>query len=297
MALPSPSGSRDDAPQRVLTFVVVVVLALLSWIAGILPVHSQTATHHQPGDAVSGAGDLTYADLLREIVPDLVEEGGSFRGQQAVKFRHISGPDFAMEPPETVRLYLGLYDVPLKGSRRLVLVDLGQPDGDVAGYVVLALFDLERSPRLVDAVLVGLDQMSSFALPPVRDLGNATLAITSSMHFNSSQGYMATAMVLVRGDSFEAIDEVYTFDDSSCAFERAQRLTFATQAAATGFHDIVAWVSEYTMPTGADCGDEEAPKAATRTITVTYRWDAAQEKYLPDSDAFDKLAAENSERH
>lgn len=34
----------------------------------------------------------------------------------------------------------------------------------------------------------------------------------------------------------------------------------------------------------------------SRTIPVTYRWDAAEQRYGPDTDAFEVLARENEAR-
>jgi hypothetical protein len=74
-----------------------------------------------------------------------------------------------------------------------------------------------------------------------------------------------------------------------------QQLTIATDRSKTAFADVVATVTEHVIPT-LDCGSEKPPEAASRAVTVVYRWDEAQAKYVPDSDAFDKLAADNSKR-
>ncbi len=60
--------------------------------------------------------------------------------------------------------------------------------------------------------------------------------------------------------------------------------------------DIHATVRETTAATDEDCGDDTVPEPAERTISVTYRWDAARSRYLPDSDAFERLARENEQR-
>jgi hypothetical protein len=117
-----------------------------------------------------------------------------------------------------------------------------------------------------------------------------------STHFNSSQGYVTSALILPRNDRFELIDTVFTFDEKSCAFERAQAPLFKVLAASGGgFAAIEATVTETTSPGEPDCG-ADVPEPSTRTIAVTYKWDDAASRYVADSDAFDKLAAENAGR-
>ena len=154
-----------------------------------------------------------------------------------------------------------------------------------------------RKPLLLDAADVGYDRSSYFRDPATLAVAEGTDAIvTMSTHFNSSQGYVTSALILPRNDRFELIDTVFTFDEKTCAFERAQvpSSRFLPQARG-GFAPIEATVTETTTPGEPDCGDE-VPEPATRTITVTYKWDDAASRYVPDSDAFDKLAAEDEKR-
>lgn len=55
-------------------------------------------------------------------------------------------------------------------------------------------------------------------------------------------------------------------------------------------------MTEVTSLSGEDCGEAPVPEAGMHTIIVTYRWDVAEQRYLPDSDAFDVLARENEGR-
>ena len=62
------------------------------------------------------------------------------------------------------------------------------------------------------------------------------------------------------------------------------------------YADIVATVTETIAHKDEACDGIERPAERRREITVTYRWDAAAGRYLPDSDAFETLAAENEQR-
>jgi hypothetical protein len=55
-------------------------------------------------------------------------------------------------------------------------------------------------------------------------------------------------------------------------------------------------VTEVTEASGEECGDAAMPEPASRTIAVTYSWDAAARRYITDSDAFAVLARENEKR-
>jgi hypothetical protein len=121
--------------------------------------------------------------------------------------------------------------------------------------------------------------------------------MTQSSHFNTEQNYEATPLILVRNDHLQLVDTVFTFDDRSCSYTRDQVPQFGIgDRDARTYPDIVATVTETTILSGADCGDEQPPKAGVRSIKVTYRWDEAQSEFVADSDAFEKLAVENQER-
>ncbi|TIW26967.1 MAG: hypothetical protein E5V71_24050, partial [Mesorhizobium sp.] len=96
--------------------------------------------------------------------------------------------------------------------------------------------------------------------------------ITLSTHFNSSQGYVSTPLILVRDDRFELIDMIYTFDESLCAYKRTQELAFQTIADGQPYAAIKATVTDGTVPNGESC-DEPAPEPSSRDISVTYHWD------------------------
>lgn len=268
--------------------------AILLLLLAVSTARAQVATRAQPGDPVPSAGSLTYLDLVREVVPDMETNGRRFTGTRTIDLPHAGG--YEMRPPVKPNLDRGIKIVALGGTRHLLLIDLGEAYGDAANYAILALFDTSSSPRLLSALSVGFDRSNFFLTPAVRSLGAGQLIATASEHFNSSQTYRSTVLVLLRDGKLEPIDTISTFGDRRCSFKRPQQLTIATNRSKTEFADVVAAVTEYVIPTGSDCGTEKPPEASSRTITVVYRWDEAQAKYVPDSDAFDKLAADNSQR-
>ncbi len=283
-----------SAKTRSLFAWLSAVLAAL-WL-GLASASAAEVAFPAPGDAVPGAGGITYLDLLREIVPDLELSGSVYRGTRVVRLRHIAGPEYESEPPDEPAV--ATFSVfPLDGRGRvLLLVDLGMARDAAQGYAVLALFDPAATPRLLDAADVAFDRMTWFLDPASLDLGAGRLAIlTMSMHANSSQAYVSNGIILFDADRLSLIDSVFTFSDKSCAFERSQQAGIET-AGATERAEIVVTVTERTVATGADCGGEAVPEPSGRTIRAVYAWDAAESRYRVDGDALQQLASENAER-
>ena len=178
-----------------------------------------------------------------------------------------------------------------------VSADLEKGKGDSAeGYAVLALYDITGKPALLDAVNVAVDRSTSFREPGKLsvDAGDDVL-ITTSTHFNSSQGYVITLLIMIRNDKFELIDMIYTFDENLCAYRRQQEPAFQTIADGQPRNAIQVTVTDATLPSEESC-DETPPAAVSTAISVTYHWDKAAARYVKDSDALDKLAGENAKR-
>jgi hypothetical protein len=279
-------------------FLVWLLTPLLLSLATTIAVAADVS-FPELADKIPGHPAITYLDLAKLIVPDLAKVAAGYQGHVVIDLRHFDGPDSSEKPPETI-VNPGIASMPIRvggRDRLLVLIDLGESEYSVADFAVLALYDVSARPLLLDAADVGYDRSSYFRDPATLAVAEGTDAIvTMSTHFNSSQGYVTSALILPRNDRFELIDTVFTFDEKTCAFERAQNPVFKVLAASpAGFAPIEATVTETTTPGAPDCGDE-VPEPATRTITVTYKWDDAASRYVPDSDAFDKLAAENEKR-
>ncbi|TIT47333.1 MAG: hypothetical protein E5W72_20425, partial [Mesorhizobium sp.] len=250
------------------------------------------------GSAVPVHEGTTYLDLARMIIPDLApDKDGLYRGSMPVEMRHIEGSDSGGSPPETSGLSnAAALDIKAGGKDRLaMLFDLGSSSDSAEGFAVLALYDLAGKPRLLDAVNVAVDRSTSFREPGKLPIGPSDDAIiTLSTHFNSSQGYVSTPLILVRDDRFELIDMIYTFNENLCAYKRTQELAFQAVADGQPYAAIKATVTDTTVPNGESCDDDPAPKASSRDISVTYHWNRAA--YVKGSDALDKLAAENANR-
>lgn len=275
----------------VLSRVALLALALFWMTAG--RAFAEPVSFPGLTEPVAGRKDVTFADLVRLVAPGAVESG-----EGTIDVRHIAGDAWSDPGPEAMRL-VKLAAVPARSGgrdRTVLLLDFGPAQDSASGFVVLALFDVTGEPRLLDAADIAFDRWTAFAEPVRLPVGEGDdLLVTRSTHFNSSQGYATTALILLRGDRFALVDTISTFDDRACTFERTQRLGIR-QGTGTPFADIRATVSERTTVSAGQCGEATVPEPGTRDIAVTYRWDAAGERYSADSDAFDVLARENERR-
>ncbi|MBZ9813179.1 hypothetical protein [Mesorhizobium sp. CA7] len=260
---------------------------------------AQAVSFPELNSAVPGHQDVTYFDLAKMIVPDLKPgDDGFYTGGAPIEMRDILGGYDGGSPPEAVNLpNAAVLAIKAGGKDRLaMLLDLGQAQDSAEGFAALALYDLTGKPRLLDAVNVGTDRSTYFRGPgklPI-SAGDDAL-ITMSTHFNSNQGYVGTILILVRDDRFEPIDQINTFDENVCAYKRTQDLSFWTLGGDKPYAAIKVTVTDATKPSGESC-EEPAPKAVSHDISVTYRWNKARSRYASNSDAFEKLSAENAKR-
>ncbi|MBZ9760413.1 hypothetical protein LB553_05925 [Mesorhizobium sp. CA8] len=260
---------------------------------------AQAVSFPELNSAIPGHQDVAYFDLAKMIVPDLKPgNDGFYKGGAPIEMRDILGGNDGGSPPEIINLpNAAVLAIKAGGKDRLaMLLDLGQSQDSAEGFAVLALYDLTGKPKLLDAVNVGTDQSTYF-----RDPGKLPISadddalITMSTHFNSNQGYVGTILILVRNDRFEAIDQINTFDENVCAYKRTQDLSFQTHGGDKPYAAIEVTVTDATKPSGESC-EEPAAKAASHDISVTYRWDDVRSRYVRNSDAFEKLSAENEKR-
>lgn len=241
-------------------------------------------------DRVGGREDVTFADLVRLVVPGTA-------GNETIDVREIGSEVVEdLEPESMAALRLAAVPVRSGGNDRMALLLNFGRGRDVVGLAILALFDVAGGPRLLDAANVASGDDTYF-LDPARlavGSGDDLLAIGST-HANSGQSYTTVPLVLLRNDRLELVDMISALDERLCAYERTQRPDIR-QGAREPFSDVVATVTEVTTLSGHDCGEAPVPEPGTRTITVTYSWDIGEQRYVPDSGAFELLAAENEER-
>ena len=281
-------------PTNLLRSILVLVLLPWLWTAA----GAQAVSFPEFGSALPGRQDVTYLDLAKLVIPDLaLNTDGFYHGGLPIEMRHIEGPDSGGSPPESSLPNAGVLAIKAGGKDRLaMLYDLGDSPDSAEGYAVLALYDATGKPKLLDAVNVAVDRSTYFREPGKLSVGAGDdVLITMSTHFNSSQGYVITPLIMVRDDKFELVDMIYTFDENLCAYRRTQDVAFQTIADGQPYAAIKVTVTDATASSDESC-DEQPPKPESHAISVTYHWDKKTSHYVKDSDALDKLAGENAKR-
>lgn len=251
-------------------------------------------------DAVSGAEGVTYFDLARLVLPDLEATGDAWSGSKVIEARHIAGADMGASPSDEFAIHDAAV-LPLRadGRDRLALLfDLGRYADGAEGLAVLALYEPGNAPALLDAVQVAFDRHTHFRAPVGPALNaDDDLLLTVSTHSNSSQTYVTSAMVMVRAGRLQLVDTVFTFNNRGCGHERVQTPEFSAGAnGGRGYADIVVRVTEATRLTDDACDGADLPEEEQRLIEVIYSWDDAAARFVPDSDALERLARENETR-
>lgn len=284
---------HDMPIKRAIMTVALLRAALVGLAIFSMPVErafAEPVLRPDLADRVGGTEDVTFADLVRLVVPGTA-------GNETIDVREIGSEAIEDLEPESMAM-LRLTAVPVRsgGNDRIALLLNFRSGRDVVGLAILALFDVTGEPRLLDAANVASGDYTYFLDPARLTVGSGDdLLAIGSTHANSGQSYTTAPLVLLRNDRLELVDMIHAFDERLCAYERTQRLDLQ-QSAQEPFSDVVATVTEVTTLSGDDCGEAPVPEAGTRLIIVTYRWDAGAQRYLPDSDAFDALARENEER-
>lgn len=270
---------------------------LLAFALSPLPAHGEGVFFPPLAEEVPGQTGTTYLDLARMIIPDLKENDGAYVGGSPVPMRSIDGADEGGSPPTETMVYdPAVLDIATAGKdRMLLLMDLGSGGESAEGFAVLALFTLSPEPKLLDAVNVAVDQATYFRDPGKLQVGaGEDIVMTMSTHFNSSQGYVSTGLMMIRDDRLELIDRIFTLDERGCGYERRQEPAFETRPAAP-YASILATVTDTISATDEDCSEQQPPEGIV-SIAVTYRWDIKAGRYTPSSDAYDRLAQENAKR-
>lgn len=276
---------------------LILACLLLPWF--LVAASAQAVSFPELDSAVPGHQNVTYLDLAKLVIPDLaLNADGFYHGGLPIEMRHIEGPDSGGSPPETSSLpNAAVLPIRTGGKDRLVMLyDLGDSPDSAEGYAVLALYDVTGKPKLLDAVNVAVDRSTYFREPGKLSVGAGDdVLITMSTHFNSSQGYVITPLIMVRDDKFELVDMIYTFDENLCAYRRTQDVAFQTIDDGQPYAAIKVTVTDATAPNGESC-DDPSPEPESHAISVTYHWDKKTSRYVKDSDALDKLAGENAKR-
>jgi hypothetical protein len=282
---------------------VVLVLGGVIATLAAAPALADQGSLKNAGDAVPDHPGLTYADLVRQVAPDLKPNADDHRveGHFRMPPRHLAGDVFQGEPSEP--LVLGFIEdkrLRVGGKKRIALLaDLGGKEGRIEGLALLMLFDDEgRTPKLLDAADVGIDKDTGFADQAVLSLGPGDSAlVTWSEHGAAGLtmgGYMIVSPV---GDRLAMVVRLPLTSESLCSWRAIETARFATAPDPGGpFHRIEATVTVKVARTVQDgCNDERHPAAATHVFHAAWRWNPASHRFEPGASTLGGLEALNKQ--
>jgi hypothetical protein len=279
---------------------VLVLACVLATLAAAPAIADQDPLKNA-GDAVPGHPGLTYADLVRQAVPDLGLNADDHRveGHFRKPPRHLAGEEFRGEPSEPA--VLGSIEdkrILVGGKKRIALLaDLGGKEARIEGLALLMLFDDEgRTPKLLDAADVGIDKDTGFANQAVLPLGLGDSALVTWSEHNSAEltmgGYMIVSPV---GDRLAMVAQLPLTSESLCSWKAIEAARFATAPDPGGtLHRIEATVTATITHTGHEgCNDERHPAAATHVFHAAWRWNPASRRFEPAASTLGGLKALN----
>lgn len=279
------------APLIALTLLPFLILAARADDA--LPATAQVS------DPVPGHGDVTYFDLLAQMVPKLtLNHTGATAPAPAEPFRNIAGPDNEGQVPDPMQVdSVEPLTIKVGGETRiLVVADFGAAEDRVADITLLGLFDDSPTPKLLDFADIGLDQFSGFATVPAFRIGPNDEAISlDSSHSNSDESYEQPMLLFVRDSKLKLIDDYFVFGERTCNFQQDQVLAVkelpSNRKPYWSFRVEVTQTRSKTK--GDDCPEPTPKQTITKVYSGTYSWDAKAQNFVTKSKELDRLAKEN----
>ncbi|HXQ16844.1 MAG TPA: hypothetical protein VN814_19695 [Caulobacteraceae bacterium] len=236
-------------------------------------------------DPVPGHPGMTYLDLIKQAVPDLAENDADdqVEGHFAKNPRHIAGPDFQGDPPDSVTL--GLIEdqrIKIGGKPRIaLLVDLGPKPDRVEGLALLMLFTDTPHPKLLDDADVGVDKDSVLAEHAVLPLGPGDDAlVTYSEHDDADLTMGGYVLISPVGDHLKLIQFMQLTSVVACGWSDMETTKFSTAPdPGRAYRKIEVRVSSRFRHTDPSCGARDVPKTHSTAFSAAYRWNAAAHRF------------------
>ena len=243
-----------------------------------------------PGSPVAGHPDLTYAQLLKQVIPDLAEDASS--GHLPDGMRHVDDQADG-EAPDSVSIpNLTVEHVQVDGKPTLwILADLGG-GGTLGTYTLLAVFSDEAQPKLIDAAEVDEDRFTNFIGDPLRISATDEVMLVDSNHFNSEQNYSSQQLLLLRGGKLSIAASFLVFGVHSCHMHQEEALKLNSKPAGNGYWPISAVITRSltkNKDSAEACVDDTPATAKVKTFQGTFTWNEAKGTYETTSKAFEQL--------
>lgn len=254
------------------SFALALLLFALPANAAVVDVTDDVARH--PG--------LTYENLLKQAMLDLARDAsGNWTSSNMPRLRDsdgkpASGADITFRGLDTL-VITG------NGNRRLLLLTMDS-SGSAGFTAVLAAFDdMQKTPKLLDAMDVGADRLTSFGDPAHLQLSlNADAVVIDSSHFNAGESYVINTAYLFDGGKFRKVFDLFTYGVMLCTYKVIETPELSTRPdPGHALKAIVVSAKQEVALTGEKCGENDAkpPQEGTHIYTDVYHWDAANHRF------------------
>jgi hypothetical protein len=242
-------------------------------------------------DTVAGRGEVTYFDLMKQVIPDLVlsEEGAT--GHLPDGIVHLDGAEATGETPELVEISsLDVETVKSGGKDMLwLLADLGE-GGNIETYTLLAVFDDSPMPRLLDAKEVDVLDFTSFVGAPFAIGMDSEAMLVGNEHFNSSQSYQQRTLAHIYEGKLQVIATISLFGLRSCEEWTTEELTLTSENDHREHWGIEATILRKRALAGQECEDPLDSDWRHREFIAQYIWDSTEQHYVAARNDFEELA-------
>jgi len=249
---------------------------------------------------VQSGSRTTYFDLLRELFPDLHADATAHR---TIPFRGISEPREREAVTGNITFDFKPYWFRSEGRRLLLLwVNLAAEDANAGTpyegeAVVLAVFRLEPSVKLLDALDIKTDRFTGFWKDrPVFHLDSRSDAfIIYSTHWNAGESYVSLEMLFVDAGRFKTIASRFIYETQGCGANFTETPYFRAVAdPGNKYPEVLVKVKLRKKPDEDTC--DHPARGYTRYYQGLYRWNPAKGRYESNSRQLDRFDKFNEKR-
>ncbi len=286
-------------PQRQLSKFVALAAGLAIWSStdsrSAAAADTQSWSRQEIADEVAGHPGTTYFELLKQAIPGLDDKGN---GHLAKPLRHIA-EGYGGDLPTSLNIEsLRVVTFTAEGRKSIaILTGIGTVEPMVEQPAMLAVFDDTPTPGLLDVVDVGMDRDTSYGNPVLVNISPDSQAlVTRSSHFNSSENFETTALIMLHGGRLKLIDTFSTYGERVCGASIQQVLALEGHPGGNDGLEILARIEEITEPTDEICEGTSVSASRVTSAETHYRWDAKTMNFRASSDALEKLQLRTAER-
>jgi hypothetical protein len=262
------------------------------------PAHAQQTI--DLSSPVQTSSRTTYLDLLQKLMPDAKADGTA---NSTIPLRSISEPHRKEPVIGPIKFEFEPHWFVSSGQRLLMVrVDLtaeeanqGTPfEGEA---VVLAAFQLEPTPILLDALEVKTDKFTGFWKDrPLFSLDSKNDAfIVHSSHWNAGESFSTLDLLLLDEGRIKSIASQFLFETQGCGATFSETPSFrAVAGPGKKYPDVQVNVTVTKKSDEPSC--PRRTRGYTRQYQGVYRWNATRRRYEGGSRQLDALARFNKMR-